>query len=85
MENNPAPTTSEPRYEPPRLRSVTTRSGIKGFFTRISIKTKISSRTTAATKNEIVRGSDQPLSAASLNPYVRENRPAVAVITPGMS
>ena len=85
MENNPAPTTSEPRYEPPRLRSVTTRSGIKGFFTRISIKTKMRRSTTAATKKVIVSGSDQPLRAASLNPYVSENRPAVAVITPGIS
>ncbi len=39
----------------------------------------------AATKKEIVRVSDQPRVAAWLKPKVREKRPVVAVITPGMS
>ena len=68
IENKPAPTTNEPMYEPPRFRSVITRSGISGLATFDSIITKITSRSRAAIKNEIVVELDQPLVAASLKP-----------------
>ena len=59
---------SEPRYEPPRLRSVITRNGISGLATFDSMTTNPTSSTAAAAKNVRVNESVQPSRAASLNP-----------------
>ena len=64
MENSPAPTMSDPRYEPPRFRSVTTRRGINGFATRFSITTKATSKAIEAARKPRVWPSVHPCVAA---------------------
>ena len=68
MENKPAPTMREPKYEPPRFRSRSTRIGKRGLATLSSILTNARSKKRATTKNARVDVFPQPLVAARLNP-----------------
>ncbi|CAM5741847.1 hypothetical protein SHIRM173S_02168 [Streptomyces hirsutus] len=55
-------------YVPERFRSANIRSGVIGSLARDSMTAKDTSRTTAATKEPMVRLSRQPSSAARMKP-----------------
>ena len=83
--NSPAPEISTDRYEPPRLRSSTIRSGSSGWGARRSITTNTTSKITPAISDPSVSQSVQPRGSACEKPKTIRNRPSDTATAPGMS
>ena len=73
------------RYEPPLVLSAGIRRGSSGAATRRSTTMNITSRKAPAASSDTVPRSDQPQSAALLNPYTRIDNPTVARTAPSTS